>query len=157
VEKDLTKKLREKNYVVCTIEDVENDFAYRGANFKETVETIELGHGVNQPPQSLIGNDWEVLEYAYDELREMSPSEAEKFLSEVVPEWATKQGLNLTTDLSNAQGYAESRNGKLLVFDISQISEMFTPSDVHIQIKKPSEAKLAAVCDSDLEVCYCKK
>lgn len=143
----------------CSLEDVENDYVYRGASGEEAKEVIKKGHAVPQHPLSLIGNDWEVLEYSFEELRSMSPEEAEEFLRKVVPEWATKQGVNLTTDLSNALGYAESRpNGKLLVFDISELEpdEIFQPSDVHIQAKTPEKVKLVAVCDVEREECLCK-
>jgi len=61
------------------------------------------------------------------------------------------------THVDNAIGYAESRNGKICVFDISEASEIFQPSEVHLQIRHPKEAKLVAICEPTLEKCYCYK
>ena len=143
----------------CSPDDFPSDAVYRGASREEANKVAKLGHAIPQPPLSLIGNDWEVLEYAYEEqLEEKSPEEAEKFLSTVVPEWATRQGVNLTTDFNNAMGYAQSRNGKILVFDISQLDydEIYQPSDVHIQAKSPEKVQLIAVCDDEGENCLCR-
>lgn len=143
----------------CSIEELENSYVYRGASSEEAEQVIKKGHAIHQHPLSLIGNDWEVLEYSYEELREMSPEEAEAFLQKVVPKWATQQGVNLTSDLSNALGYAQSKpGGKLLVFDISELEsdEIFQPSDVHLQAKTPEKVKLVAVCSEEGEKCLCK-
>jgi hypothetical protein len=143
----------------CSVEDLPSNIVFRGASKKEAEEIIKKGHAIHQYPSSLIGNDWEVLEYGFPEIREMSPQRVERFLQSIVPEWATKQGVNLTTDLENAKGYAQSRpNGKVLAFDINQLDyeEIFQPSEAHIQAKAPEKVKLVAICNEKGENCVCK-
>lgn len=141
-----------EDFTPCSEDEVmEEGEVFRGAGSGETRKVIKTGHAVDIPKRSLIGNDWEVLEYAYPEIKGMSGEKAEKFLDKRVPEWATKKGTNVTTSFSNARGYAESKDGVVLAFDMGKVEETFSPSSVHIQVKNPSRLELVGYCDIDEE------
>ena len=120
---------------------------YRGASQAEAKRIIRAKHGLPTKTGDLIATDWEVLEYGYPQTRMMNDSQRERYFNKIIPNWANKQGMNVTTDKMNAIGYAQSRNGKVLAFDISRATDIFEGSNTHLQIRYPRQAKLVAVYD----------
>ena len=135
--------------------ELPDSLIFRGEIKDRAIKMIKLGHGLKQDEESLIANDYEVLEYGFPEIRSMNTPE--KYLERIIPKWAYNEGMNLTTDFDNAVGYAESRNGLILCFDISENEDIFWASDVHLQVRRPEKSKLVAFCEKHGTKCYIRK
>jgi hypothetical protein len=122
--------------------DLDGYIAFRGMGLEETLKTLaEKCLQKAEDTSNLMANDCEVFEYAFGEMTEEEQEQEEAN----IPKWCFSEGQNLTTDLENAKGYAESRQGYIGVFELSKTTDVQEFSDVYVQVRRPEEAKLVYI------------
>lgn len=112
---------------------------YRGVGLDEAIESCKLGHLVyySLDPMS---RDWEVIEYSLGvSASEMTNSDIENYINNLVSWKPNNKGINLTTDIENAIGYSD------IVLEINLIGDFAEFSDVHIFAKNIQDCIVKSV------------
>lgn len=93
------------------IDTIQSIDGYRGVSQKEFEIIRQIGHPL--PSSDLMPFDNEIIEYSLgDDYSQMSDQEIESWIQSICPWYdgslnSVKNGLNFTTDESNAEGYGE--------------------------------------------------
>ena len=120
---------------------------YRGVSLNEAIYSV-CGR---VPPSSDLEQmplDWEIVEYTLgEEAHSMSEEEIDDFVKSIVPWYdgtvkSVKGGLNLTTDLENAKGYAGEK-GAVLAVNVEGDAVAF--SDDYLYARKSDDAKVISI------------
>lgn len=113
---------------------------YRAVGLDEAIKSCEAGHLVyySKDPMS---KDWEVIEYSLgDNADQMSDDEINQYINDLVPWRPNNKGVNLTTDLSNAEGYSN------IVLEINLVGYQYAEfSEYHVFAKNPEDCKIKSV------------
>lgn len=126
---------------------------YRGVSLEEAIisccERVPPTSNIEQMPL-----DWEIVEYTIgDEARDMSEKRVDDIVKSLVPWYdgsveSVKGGLNLTTDLENAKGYASEKGAVLGIQVLGQTAEF---SDDYLYARRADDAKVVKVYYRDKE------
>jgi len=126
---------------------------YRGVSLEEAI----ISCCGKVPPTSDIEQmplDWEIVEYTIgDEARDMSEKQVDNIVKGLVPWYdgsveSVKGGLNLTTDLENAKGYASEKGAVLGIQVLDQTAEF---SDDYLYARRADDAKVVKIYYQDKE------
>jgi hypothetical protein len=119
---------------------------YRGVSLEEAIKSCKEGHLVYRS-EDPMSKDWEVIEYGLGgQASEMSEEEIDEYINELVPWSPVSEGVNLTSDLSNARGYSE------IVLEVNLVGYEYAEfSRYHFFAKNPEDCLVKTIHYNDTE------